>query len=52
MPDADAEHRPARGGALAQRVRDGLEPARGALDVADAGDHGERRLADGRRDRW
>ena len=43
--DADAEQRARRGRALAQRLRDRLEPARRARDVADAGDHGERRLA-------
>ena len=46
MPDADAEHRPAGGDALADRV---VEPparaARGALDVTDARDDRERRLA-------
>ena len=47
--DADPEHRPAGGDAVADRVVEAVrgEPARGALDVADAGDHRERRLAHG-----
>ena len=45
--DADPEHGPAGGDAIADRLVEavGREPARRALDVADPGDHRERRVA-------
>ena len=46
---ADAEDGAAGRDALADRIVEAVrrEPAGGALDVADTGDHGERRLAHG-----
>ena len=48
---ADAEHWPPGGDALAQDVRKavGLQPSGCALRIADAGNHGELRLANGGR---
>ena len=47
--DTDPEHGLAGGDAVADRLVEAVrgEPARGALDVADAGDHRERRLTHG-----
>src|SRR5262249_18246773 len=45
--EADAEHRSSGGGSVAQGIGQATSPeaAGGASGVADAGDHGERRLA-------